>query len=139
MDFLNNLPLVTEFPSRKHWEAGVWEIIIIRLAEIKSVPELKKALELLLGQKERERLLYRGLTISRLNKKLAYREIGRELWVSPQTISAVKKSLLENSYQSSYKRGHIKKQYSPLGRKSVKKVYTRNIKGGTVRDWRISG
>ena len=127
MDFLNNLPLVTEFPSRKHWEAGVWEIIIIRLAEIKNVPELKKALELLLGQKERERLLYRALTISRLNKKLAYREIGRELWVSPQTISAVKKSLLENSYKSSYKRGHIKKQYSSIGRKSVKKVYIRNI------------
>lgn len=112
MDIFNNLPLLTEFPTRKHWEAAVWEILIERLATLKSPAELKKALHFLLSPRERHNATFRALVASRTKSGIGFREIGREVWLSSDTISAIRKSLGETDYKSARARGHVKRKYA---------------------------
>ncbi len=103
-DIFSNLPLLTEFPTRVQWEAAVWEILAHRLTQIQSETELKKTIQLLMTGKERRTLTYRALAISRIHSRIGPREIERELWLTRQTISAIKNGLLENEYKSAGKR-----------------------------------
>ena len=107
----DHLPLLTDFPSRKHWEAAVWQILIERLIKLPQEDVLSLLL-FLLSEKERSKALYRALTASRLRNNISLREIGRELWLTRQTISAIKKSLKEGEYKSSAVRGHKMKEYT---------------------------
>jgi DNA-binding CsgD family transcriptional regulator len=101
----DNLPLLTDFPSRKHWEAAVWQIILERLL---ALPQEDAALILqtLFSSPERTDAIYRALAISRIRTGISLREIGRELWLTRQTVSAIKKSLRDGEYKSSATRGH---------------------------------
>ena len=129
MDMINNLPLVTDFPSRRHWEAAVWEILLERLTTVTSAPELKKILDFLLSPHERHNMVFRALTASRVKSGIGFREIGRELWLSSDTISAIKKSFLESEYKSSRSRGHSKRAYTIDTRPPKKKMSTRMFTG----------
>jgi len=126
-EYINNLiqglPLVTDFPSRQYWEAAIWEIICYRLSKTQSETELKRALRFLLTTGEQRDIIYRALAASRILSGIGSREIGRELWISRQTISAIKKSLDEGEYKSSHGRGHIKKEYTPSPRQKFKRKY----------------
>jgi hypothetical protein len=69
----------------------------------------------------------------------SYRKIGKELWLSPQTISAIKKAINEKTYRSYLERSHKerkKKKYSPspVSEKSKSRPYgrPRRIKYGTI-------
>jgi DNA invertase Pin-like site-specific DNA recombinase len=108
MYIFNALPLLTDFPSRAHWEAAVWEILTDRLTSLNSGEEMRKALRFLLSTNEQRRVLYRSLAASRFASGIGPREISRELWLTRQTISAIKKSLLEKTYQSDRGRRHGK-------------------------------
>jgi DNA-binding MarR family transcriptional regulator len=100
MYIFNALPLLTDFPSRAHWEAAVWEILTDRLAKLTTGEEMRKVLRFLLSSEEHRRVLYRSLTASRFASGIGPREISRELWLTRQTVSTIKKSLLEKTYQS---------------------------------------
>ena len=74
--------------------------------------------------------------MERINSRKKYREIAEELWLSPQTISSIKKAVSENSYRSYRERGKTerkKKAYSH-DKISRKKPYGRPVhtKYGTV-------
>ena len=129
MELINNLPLVTDFPSSKQWEAAVWEILLERLAQIKSAAELKKVLDFLLSPHERHNVVFRALTASRVKSGIGFREIGRELWLASDTISAIKKSFLESEYKSSRLRGHTKRAYTVDAPQHKKRTYVRKFKG----------
>ncbi|MDO8601521.1 MAG: hypothetical protein Q7R62_00100 [bacterium] len=103
--FFDNLPLLTDFPSRKHWEAAVWQILLERLL---ALPQEDAALILqtLMSHSERTDMTYRALAASRIRSGISLREIGRELWLTRQTVSAIKKSLHDGEYKSSATRGH---------------------------------
>jgi len=104
-----SLPLMTDFPSRKHWEAAVWQIIIERIASIEEPVDLTEALNFLLSPKERKGITYRALAASRIYSGIGPSEISRELWLTRQTIGAIKKSLVEGEYRSARVRKNGKK------------------------------
>jgi hypothetical protein len=112
---VESLPLVTDFPSRKHWEAAVWQIIVERLLKATSVVEFLQILQFLTSPRERTAITYRALAASRIATGIGPSEISRELWLSRSTIVAIKKSLAEGEYKSSHARGHKKKEYTISG------------------------
>ncbi len=88
MDELN-LP-INNYNSRKEWEKSSWEKLI----------KQPKILQSLITEYERRILVLRGAVITRLNSGKSYREISKELWLSPQTISSIKKSINKKDYKS---------------------------------------
>ncbi len=105
----DNFPLLTDFPSRKHWEAAVWQILLERLLTLPP-EDASLILHTLLSSSERKNVVYRALAASRLRSGISLREIGRELWLTRQTVSAIKKSLRDGEYKSSAARGHKPKK-----------------------------
>ncbi len=79
-------------------------------------------LQTLLSQGERTDMTYRALAASRIRTHISLREIGRELWLTRQTVSAIKKGLRENEYKSSHARGHKPKEYTPGAPRKARKM-----------------
>lgn len=84
------LPPLRNYPSRKEWEAACWEKII----------ESKELLRLLITEHERHDVVMRAAIIDGLSSGKSYRKIGEELWISPQTVSGIKKAAREKVYKS---------------------------------------
>jgi len=122
------LPSADNYPSRQDWERACWR------KTVKS-PAL---LELITTSNERKNFVLRALAIDRITSGKKYREIGEELWLSPQTISSIKKALREQNYRSYRERGKTerkKKVYSPNLGRTRKKYSSRRVrtKYGVIR------
>ena len=87
--------LISSFSSRKEWEDACWQKLI----------KSPKTLHLIITSNERHNLVLRAAALDRLRAGMRYRHIGKELWLSPQTISAIQKAVKENGYQSYRERG----------------------------------
>lgn len=111
---LRTLPLISRYSSRKEWEGACWHAIITS----------RNLLELLTTSYERHNVVMRAAVIEgiRLGKK--HKQISEELWLSPQTISSIKKAVRENSYRSYRERGKTERR---------KKVYTSGPSRGRKR------
>lgn len=99
------LPSISDSPSRREWENICWEKIL----------KSKELLRLLITSNERHNLTMRVAALNRLISGKNYRQISEELWLSPQTISGIKKAFKEKSYQSYLERSkkeRKKKKYS---------------------------
>jgi len=103
--FKIDLPLIGHYSSRKEWEAVCWRKIL----------KSKDFLESLVTLYERHNLVMRAAVIDGMVSGKKYREIAKELWLSQQTISAIIKSVKENSYRSYRERGKTERK---------KKVYS---------------
>lgn len=115
------LPPISRYPSRQGWEKACWHKII----------KSGEPLGLLATPAERRNLVLRAATLELINSGKKYREIAEELWLSPQTISSIKKAIFENGYRSYRERGKTERK---------KKVYSRDFpqirkkpRGGPVR------
>ena len=84
------LPPINRYSSRKEWEDACWHKIL----------KSKNLLGLLVTFYERHNLVMRAAVMDRINSGKRYRQIAEELWLSPQTISSIKRALKENSYRS---------------------------------------
>ncbi|MEK9194497.1 MAG: Trp family transcriptional regulator [Patescibacteria group bacterium] len=84
------LPPINKFHSRKEWEVACWEKIL-------KSPEL---LRLLITSHERHNLVMRVAALDAINSGRSYRQISKELWLSLQTISGIKKAINERGYRS---------------------------------------
>lgn len=84
------VPTVSEYPSRATWETASWERVL----------SSKRLLLLLVTDHERRAIVLRAAALERLIAGMSYRQIGKELWLSPQTISGVRKALAEKHYRS---------------------------------------
>lgn len=104
-----NLPSVSRFPSRKEWETACWK-------KISQPGKFFDAL-MLTTSYERHNLIVRAAAIDRIHAGGKYRQIAKELWLSPQTISSIKKAISERSYKSYRERGKSSRK---------KKVYSRD-------------
>lgn len=98
-----NMPLVSHYPSRKDWEKACWEKIVIS----------EKLLELLVTSHERSNLVIRAAALDRLTAGKTYNQIAKELWISPQTISSIKKAITGKSYKSHLERSRKEKRENP--------------------------
>ena len=102
---LATLPPIDKYDSRKEWEAACW----------RKVRESKKLLDLLITSHERHNLVMRAAALDGIISGKSYRQISKELWLSLQTISVIKKALGENGYRSYLERSkkeRRKRKYS---------------------------
>lgn len=103
--YKTDLPLVSSYPSRKDWELACWRKIL----------KSEGLLQLLITPHERHDLVMRAAALEGLAAGRSYKTIGEALWLSPQTISGVKKALNEKSYLSYLERSkkeRKKRKYS---------------------------
>lgn len=103
------IPPISHYPSRKEWEYAVWKLAV-------RFPEILGAV---ITPSERRNLVMRVAVRERILSGKSYREIGNEVWCSPQTVSGMKKALHEEQYRSYWERGKTerkKKAYSPMFR-----------------------
>ena len=121
------MPTIDKYSSRAHWEAACWKRLL----------KSNTSLQLLVTSHERHILVMRAIAIDRIIAGKSYSQIAKELWLSPQTVSGIKKSLKENSYQSYLQRSkkeRKKRAHSshPLTRRSKPNGRPRRTKFGTV-------
>ena len=102
---LFTLPPVGRYSSRKEWERASWHKIL----------KSRNLLGLLVTSYERHNLVMRAAVLDSINLGKGYRRIAEELWLSPQTISSIKKAISENNYRSYRERGKTERK---------KRVYT---------------
>jgi len=98
--FKIDLPPINNYSSRKEWELACWQKIL----------ESEDILESLATSNERHNLVMRAAVINGINSGKKYKEIAEELWLSPQTISAIVKSVKENNYKSYRERGKTERK-----------------------------
>ncbi len=84
---------ISHYSSRKEWEHSCWQKIL-------NSENLKDILGLASTSYECHNLVMRVAAIDRINSGKRFREIGKELWLSPQTISSIKKSISRSNYRS---------------------------------------
>ncbi len=100
------LPSLKDYPSRKQWEGACWLKIL----------DSKELLQLVITPNERHNLVKRVVALDSIISGKSYRNISKDLWLSLQTISGLKKALKENNYRSYKDRNKTerkKRKYSP--------------------------
>ena len=98
----------SNFKSRKEWEEFIWQKFTERLKNTKTSEQLKEILESVLGSREKNFMIKRLIAIALISQNKTYREIGEIIWLSPNTISSVKKNLFRKSIYSGYKKSDNK-------------------------------
>ncbi len=118
---MDSIPGIQKFKSRKEWEIYVWKKIVEGFAKADSSQELGQSLNMLLTAHEKKQMIKRAVVISLLKQKKSYREIGKILWLSPNTISATRKGLRSpKEYISRYMRNKkFEKKQKPLSKKEL--------------------
>jgi len=122
------IPSISNYGSREEWERACWRKIL----------KSKELLSLFITSHERRDLITRAATMDAIISGKSYREIGKELWVSPQTISIIKKAINEKAYRSYLERSRKerkKKEYS-IDNRPVRRKWPegrpRRTKYGTI-------
>ena len=90
------------------WAEDLWDGIIAAVARNTSKKEIQRFLDGILSKRERKVLLRRIAILTLVRSGKSYKEIGRVLWASPQTVSAIKKNFLSKT--SSYKGYKLSRQ-----------------------------
>jgi len=120
------MPSINDYPSRKEWEAVYWKKIV----------ESEELLQLIITSHERHDIVMRAAAVDRIASGKSYKEIGEELWISPQTISSIKKAVSEKAYRSYLERSkkERKKRTYSIVRSSERKRKGRPMrtKYGTI-------
>lgn len=116
---MKNIPKIKNFKSRREWEEFIWQRLTEFLVNESTPKTIDKYLRTLLTKNERLQMIKRAVAISMLKQGKSYREIGELLWLSPTTISALRKSMRqEDGYISSYSRSKKKEpNHKPLSKK----------------------
>ena len=81
--------------------------------------------------RERRNLVLRAAAMDRLITGKSYRQIGKELWLSPQTISGIKKAMRENGYRSYLERSKKERKKRSYG--LTPKSFATRPRGRTIR------
>ena len=99
------IPPIGNYSSRREWENVCWQNIL----------QSEKLFELLATSHERHNLVMRAAAIRGIILGESYRHISKKLFLSLQTISGIKKAIIENSYKSYLERSkkeRKRKKYS---------------------------
>lgn len=121
------IPSISDYSSRQEWEEASWQKIL----------ESKELLQLLITSHERHNLVMRAAALKGLTSGKSYRQVSKELFLSLQTISGVKKAMAENNYRSYLewsKTKRKKRKYSigPTSYKSKHRGRPHRTKYGTI-------
>lgn len=84
------IPPISKYNSRKEWESECWKNVVKDIALLQSF----------ITSYERHNIIMRVAVFQMISSGKSYKEIGKELWISPQTISGIVKSIKGNKYES---------------------------------------
>ncbi len=91
------------FKSREEWENYLVENFLETVEKISSHQKIVSFLDNLLSDEEKRDISRRLAVIALLREGKTYKEISEILWISPGTISAIKKTLLNyKNYRSKH-------------------------------------
>ncbi|MFH1346966.1 MAG: Trp family transcriptional regulator [Spirochaetota bacterium] len=94
---------ISEISNKKDWEIRIWAEFLKNAEMTKSAKQIVGLFDKLLSKSEKKSMAKRIAAISMIRAGKSYKEISRILWISPKTISALKKSVAgEGEYKSSY-------------------------------------
>ena len=105
------LPPIGHYASRREWEEACWKKIVSSRALLAS----------LVTSYERRNLVFRAAVIDRISAGHKHRQIAKELWCSPQTISSIKKAISGGGYKSYRERGKTERKKRVYSRIAVPK------------------
>lgn len=96
------------------WMNDLWEEVIDKLAETSVKAEIRKILDSLISNYEKKIVLKRLGVIALVRMGKSYQEISQILWLSPNTISTLKKNIFNNkeNYKSYRKFYGGRRKYS---------------------------
>lgn len=97
---MKKIKLLDNFSSRQKWKDYLWKELIKKFSELKSENQLEIFLNKLLTKKEKDILIKRLMIMVLIQKGKSYKEISEMLWLSPNTVSAIKKGLKNFEYKS---------------------------------------
>jgi DNA-binding CsgD family transcriptional regulator len=93
---------IFNFKSRKEWESFIWSDFLKKITDGKFPKEARDVFNGLLTENEKRLIIKRLTALAMIKSGKSYKDIGEILWISPSTISALKKSVLKKSgYKSS--------------------------------------
>lgn len=116
---------IYKFKSRKEWEDFLWLKFLENAEKARADKYLKNFLDGLLSINEKKLIIKRLTALAMIKAGKSYKEMEEVLWVSPSTISALKKSVLKQSgYQSNR---HYAEKSANEKRKRIKGLPQRNI------------
>jgi len=114
--------------DRKYWEEHAWKEFLKSMERGKSAKQLANFFDNLLSDDEKKASMRRLAIFSMIRAGKSYKEISRILWVSSKTISAIKKSIVEDKgYKSSYYYDEISKK------EKIKRI--KPLPGRTIFDY----
>lgn len=82
--------------SAERWSEKLWADLISNIYRAGSEKEIKRLLEKLFSEDEKIMILKRLSVIALIRSGKSYQEISDILWLSPNTISTIKKNLFNN-------------------------------------------
>jgi uncharacterized protein YerC len=110
------------------WQEVLWDNLLENLSKIQSKKELKAVLESFLAENEKKIILRRLAAIALIKQGKSYQEIGEILWISPATISAIKKNLSSKSpHHKSHKLIYQKKNHFSAPNNSPKESFSESV------------
>lgn len=110
----------SEFVNGKGWEEKIWKKFLEDIEDAGHDHKTAKFLDNILTTSEKKIISKRLAALVLIKSGKSYRDIGKMLWISPATVSALKKSVCgESYYQSS--RFYAEKSKSEKAKK-IKKV-----------------
>ncbi len=80
--------------SAEKWTDALWSQLTKKLASTNSDTEIRKILESLMSEYERKMILKRLAVTSMVRSGNSYKQISEALWLTPNTISTIKKNIL---------------------------------------------
>lgn len=101
---------------RTEWQGILWDKFLEKIAEAKTKKEIGLILDGFFSDYEKQNVTKRLAAIALIRKGKSYKEIGEILWLSPATISALKKNMIAGSgaYKSQRKFPRTKRVYSSV-------------------------
>ena len=116
----------SEIGINKGLEENVWLNFLENVENAGHKHKTAKFLDSILTVNEKKLISKRLVALALIKSGESYREIGRELWISPSTVSGIKKSI-DGAYQSS--------RYRAMRGKNEKIKRTRGIPESTILDY----
>ena len=108
---LISLPSRNRYSSYKEWEVVCWQEILKSGGNLES----------LVTDNERHNIVVRAAVMNLINSGKKFRQIGRELQISLQTVNSIKKAFLGNGYKSYRERGKTERKKKVFNQNSSRK------------------
>ncbi|OGY63592.1 MAG: hypothetical protein A3I24_01460 [Candidatus Harrisonbacteria bacterium RIFCSPLOWO2_02_FULL_41_13b] len=81
------------------WQEQLWKKLLYRLSQTRSKEAVEYILTKLLSNHEKRILLKRLAVMTLIKSRRSYREISEILWLSPNTVSMIKKNFFDSTLQ----------------------------------------